>query len=182
MKAETNILAAVVRRAGTNDPHAQGILYEQFSKAMFNTCLRITANRHDAEDLLQESFLIAFRSIHQLRFEKNFGGWLKKIVINECLRYCRKKIRWTEINEEDLGQSDVDDSNWLEGIPAGRINEAIASLPDACRTIFNLYAIEDYSHREIAEALGLSEGTSKSQYHRARQLLRTAIIKASVNG
>ena len=173
---------AVVRQAATGDAHAQGLLYDQYSKAMFNTCLRITANRHDAEDLLQESFVIAFRSLHQLRLEKNFGGWLKRIVINECLRYCRKKMPWTELDDMQ-GQPAADgDSNWFAGLSIERINEEIALLPPSCRAVFILFAVEDYSHREIAGALGVSESTSKSQYHRARNLLKSRIIKVSIDG
>ncbi|RYY55746.1 MAG: sigma-70 family RNA polymerase sigma factor [Chitinophagaceae bacterium] len=182
MKTETNILVAVVRQAARGDSHAQGLLYDQFGKAMFNICLRITANRHDAEDLLHESFVLAFRSLHQLKLEKNFGGWMKKIVINECLRYCRKKIPWGELNDSHEQSPAGEDGNWFDGLSIERINEEIALLPDACRTVFNLFAIEDYSHREIAEALGVSESTSKSQYHRARQLLKSRIIKATING
>ena len=182
MKSETNILVTVVQQAGRGDSHAQGLLYGQFSKAMYNTCLRITGNRHDAEDLLQDSFVIAFRNLESLREEKNFGGWLKRIVINECLRYGKKNFRWSILEEDSVGGEENTDDGWITGISMERIMQEIRLLPDACRMVFTLYAIEDQSHREIATALGISESTSKSQYHRARQLLKMGITKKVLNG
>lgn len=171
-----------MQQAGQGDVHAQSLLYGQFSKAMFNICLRMTADRHDAEDLLQESFVLAFKNINQLKLEKNFGGWLKRIVVNECIRYGKKKIRWSELDEGTLDLPLESDEGWMHEVSMERIALEISRLPDACRMVFTLYAIEDYTHREIAEAMQVTESTSKSQYHRAKQLLRSGILKTAING
>ncbi len=182
MEPVTNILIAVVKQAGEGDEKAQSLLYQQYAKAMFNICMRMTANRQDAEDLLQESFVLAFKNLKQLRQEVNFGGWLKRIVINECVRYSKKKVYWKELEEQHYELPGNDQAEWIREISFERVNEEIKKLPQACRTVFNLYALEDYSHKEIAEALNISESTSKSQYHRARQLLKDRILKPEING
>jgi RNA polymerase sigma-70 factor (ECF subfamily) len=172
-----DILVAVVKQAGRGDESAQGLLYRQFSKAMFNICMRMADHRQDAEDLLQESFLLAFRSLPQLKEPASFGGWLKRIVINECIRYSKKMVRWQDI-EQLPEQADAEEmTDWFREIDIGRVNEEIRKLPAACKAVFNLYVLEEYSHKEIATALGISESTSKSQYHRARQLLRERLVK-----
>jgi RNA polymerase sigma factor (sigma-70 family) len=172
----TDILTAVVKQAGQGDEHAQGLLYRQFAKAMFNICTRMTGTIADAEDLLQESFVLAFRNMHQLKSPAHFGGWLKRIVINECIRHSKKKTRWEELNE-GYQEFPKEDDNWLIEIDIRRVQEEIKKLPDACRTVFNLYVLEDYSHKDIAEALNVTVSTSKSQYHRARQLLKERLLK-----
>jgi len=178
----TNILIAVVKQAGEGDEKAQSLLYRQYAKAMFNICMRMAASRQDAEDLLQESFVLAFSNLKQLKQEVNFGGWLKRIVVNECIRYSRKRVLWRELEDHHHELPEDDQADWIMQITFERVNEEIKKLPQACRTVFNLYALEDYSHKEIAEALGISESTSKSQYHRARQLLRDRILKPEING
>jgi len=122
--------------------------------------------REDAEDLLQELFILAFRNLPQLKGKAYFGGPLKRIVINECIRYSPRKLRWQELEEISF--------EW--------VNEEIKKMPQACRTVFNLYALENYSHRQIAETLRITESTSKSQYHCARRLLRDRILKPQFNG
>ena len=177
MDAQNNILIAAVRSAGSGDSTARAFLYKQFSKAMFNICMRMTANRENAEDLLQEAFIIAFNKLHQLKDELNFGGWLRKIVVSECIRFNKKSLKWTELDEQYLEMGENSDASFLPNLSFEKIHEEIKLLPDGCRQVFNLYAIEDYSHKQIAEALGLSESTSKSQYHRARQLLKERLSK-----
>lgn len=177
MEPVKNIQIAVVMKACKGDAAAQAWLYDQYSKAMFNICTRMTANRADAEDLLQESFLIAFRSLHQLKSAEQFGGWLKRIVVNECIRFSKKTFYWEEWNSEK--QEDVIDQEieWWKTVDFGLIHKEIKGLPEGCRQVFNLYVLEDYPHKEIAESLGISESTSKSQYHRAKQLLKERITK-----
>jgi RNA polymerase sigma factor (sigma-70 family) len=178
----TDILTAIVKQAGRGDEYAQSLLYRQFSKAMFNICTRMTGNIPDAEDLLQESFILAFRSIGQLRDPASFGGWLKRIVINECIRYSKKKVRWQELDERHEEIAGESDDNWLMETDIRRVQEEIKKLPDACRTVFNLYVLENYAHKEIAEVLTISISTSKSQFHRARRLLKERLLKMQENG
>ncbi|RYG44476.1 MAG: sigma-70 family RNA polymerase sigma factor, partial [Chitinophagaceae bacterium] len=133
MEPVTNILIAVVKQAGEGDEKAQSLLYGQYAKAMFNICMRMTANRQDAEDLLQESFVLAFRNLPQLKQEINFGGWLKRIVINECIRYIQKRVRWHDLEEQHYEMPGEDMSDWISGISLEQVNEEIKKLPQACR-------------------------------------------------
>jgi len=154
---------------------AQGQLYQLYCKAMFQICIRMTGNKEQAEDLLQDAFMLAFKNLHQLKEPLQFGGWLRRIVVNECIRQSKKQIRlepWEEQLEEKVDEEGL---AWWKTVSLAMLHQQIKALPDGCREIFNLYAIEDLGHKEIAQQLGISESTSKSQYHRAKQLLRTRI-------
>jgi RNA polymerase sigma-70 factor (ECF subfamily) len=176
-----------VREAQNGDDTALSWLYGQYAKAMFNICFRMTGNKNDAEDVLQDSFLIAFKNLSQLKEVKQFGGWLRRIVVNECIRYCKKSLLWKNQEEqeykEEYNNITDDETEWWKEVSLASIHQSIKTLPDGCRQVFNLYALEDYSHKQIAESLGISENTSKSQYHRARQLLKERIVKQlQING
>lgn len=177
MEQEITIQTAVVRKACLGDQTSQAWLYRQYSKAMFNICIRMTGNQNDAEDLLQESFMMAFRNLKQLKEPAQFGGWLKRIVINECIRFCKKNTRWTTWDEQWNEPLSNEEPEWWQTVDIKMVHQEIKSLPDGCRQVFNLYVLEDYSHKDIAIHLGISESTSKSQYHRAKQLLKERIIK-----
>lgn len=147
---------------------------------MYNICLRMTGNRQDAEDILQDAFYQAYSNIGKLKSVDSFGPWLKKIVINRCIRFLQTRISYVDLDpgkhpvmEEEYDMSDLD---------LAKINEEIRKLPDGCRIIFNLYLLEDHSHKEIAQMLGISESTSKSQYQRARKLLQEQLKKLQVYG
>ncbi len=137
----------------------------------------MTGNRNDAEDLLQDAFIIAFRNLHQLKDAVQFGGWLKRIVVNECIRFSKKNVRWNDWEEEKGQQVAEEETEWWKTVNFEIIHREIRGLPEGCRQVFNLFVLEDYSHKAIAENLGISESTSKSQYHRARQLLKERITK-----
>lgn len=177
MEQEPTIQTAVVRKACTGDAASQAWLYRQYCKAMYNICIRMTGNQNDAEDLLQEAFMIAFKNLRQLKEPAQFGGWLKRIVVNECIRFCKKNVYWSEWDEQWEQTISNEEPEWWKTVDLNMVHQEIKSLPDGCRQVFNLYVLEDYSHREIATHLGISESTSKSQYHRARQLLKERITK-----
>lgn len=171
-----------IEEAISGQSEAFGHLYKQFSVAMFNICLRMVLDRSIAEDLLHESFITAFSNIQNLRDPQRFGGWLKQITIRKCIQSSASKYNFSDLDEEAQWKYE-DDENWYEGISMRDIQAAIKELPDGCREIFNLYAVEDYSHRDIADLLHISESTSKSQYHRAKGLLRVKLLKVlKVNG
>jgi len=154
---------------------AQFRLYNQYSKAMFNLAYRIMNNREDAEDMLQEAFIECFRNIGSFRSESTFGAWLKSIVINRCINQLRKK-------KIDLISCDTLPVNIAEEESevihdTGKIFKAIELLPDGYRIILTLYLLEGYDHTEIAQILGISESTSKSQYSRAKEKLRNMLSK-----
>ena len=177
MHEEINILTTVVRKASAGDAPSQALLYQQYSKAMFNICIRMAGNRDDAEDLLQESFITAFAKLHQLRDEQQFGGWLKRIVVNECIRFSKKQFSAVDWDEELYAEISDEEPEWWKTISLQVIHIEMKALPDGCRQIFNLYVLENFKHKEIAQTLQISESTSKSQYQRARQLLKERITK-----
>lgn len=169
----------MVRQASQGDPGAQAILYESYSRAMFNICLRMTGNRHDAEDLLQEAFIKAFRGMDKLQDHALFGAWLRRIVMNECFLMLRsKKIPWQDIDQVPvLEMADYTEESAADHFTAAELHEGISRLPDGCRQVLVLFLLEDFPHRKIAEELGISESTSKSQYHYAKKLLREDLYK-----
>lgn len=173
-------LPALVKKAKEGHLPAQEALYRLYSKAMYNACIRFCGNEADAHDLLQEGFITAFGKIHQLKDPAGFGGWLKRIIINQCIAHSKKKFMYTEVQPSEMGIPDETDETWWTTISMVQIHEAIKLLPDGCRQIFVLYAIENYTHQLIAGELNISTGTSKSQYSRARQLLQQIIRKKMV--
>ncbi|MES2002957.1 MAG: RNA polymerase sigma factor [Bacteroidota bacterium] len=166
-----------MRKACKGDTEAQAWLYTQYSRVMFNICTRMTGNRNDAEDILQDAFILAFRNLEQLKDPMQFGGWLKRIVVNECIRFGKKTVRWNEWEDEKNNQLADEATEWWKTVSFDIIHQEIKGLPDGCRQVFNLFVVEDFSHKDIAEQLGISESTSKSQYHRARQLLKDRITR-----
>ena len=166
-----------MRKAIQGDNNALGELYAQFSQKMFSICVRMTGNRTDAEDILQDAFITAFNNLVQLRELHLFEPWLRKIVVNECIRFAKKALSKTTLDENYSDTPEVSDINWLQEISFEQIHEAIKNLPDGCREVFNLYVLEDHSHQQIAAGLNISVSTSKSQYHRARQLLKEHLRK-----
>lgn len=177
LETVTHILTDLVMRARKGSNDAQHGLYQQFSKAMFNICIRMTGNRTDAEDILQEAFIMAFKNIHQLKEDMQFGGWLRRIVVNECIRYSKKSFYWNEWVDTHHEHRTEGATEWWHEIDMAMVHQQIKTLPDGCRQVFNLYVVEDFSHRQIADNLGISESTSKSQYFRAKQLLKERISK-----
>ncbi len=177
MEPANNILTLLVQKAVKGNASAQAQLYQQFSKAMFHICLRMTANRNNAEDVLQDSFILAFKNLHQLKEGAQFGGWLKRIVVNECIRQTKKNWQWQDWDEQHAEISDTTEEEWWKLINIEMVYEQIKALPEGCKQIFNLYVFEDYAHKEIAILLSISESTSKSQYHRAKQILKEKISK-----
>lgn len=160
-----------------NERLAQRKLYEKYASKLFAVAVRYMKNRDDAADVLQDAFVKVYKNISSFRFDCPLEAWLKRIVINTALKALQKNKR--------MGfQEDVDDfSNELSISEVGvhqlayeQLMEVVHQLPDGCKTIFNLYAIEGYKHHEIAELLGISEGTSKSQFSRAKSLLQEKLL------
>lgn len=154
---------------------AQEELYRRYVRAMLNTSYRILNNREDAEDAVQEAFVKAFRSIHSYRGDASFGSWLKRIVVNQSLNILKKRkqdaVAWDEKTQLEWEKS----HDFVEGempYTADEAYEALHQLSDGYRTIFSLYLLEGYDHKEIAEILGISVSTSISQYNRAKKRLQ----------
>ena len=171
----------LVNRLQNGDQSAARDIYQNYSKAMYNTLIRITGNSDDAQDLLQEAFIKAFQKIDSFRGEATFGSWLKRIVVNTGLAHLRKqKIQFDEIGDdtEILDGTISDDAVEIE---AAVIHEQIKKLPSGSRTVLNLYLIEGYSHKQIAEELEITESTSKTQYMRGKAMLRD-LLKPKLYG
>jgi RNA polymerase sigma factor (sigma-70 family) len=170
----------LVEKARSGDQQAIFRLYKMYLSAMYNTCIRIVVNRTDAEDIIQESFISAFSNINEFRGDSSFGAWLKRIVINKSLNHLRtKKVLYVNIDDMLIEETDTDDED-IPNIPVEAVHEGIKSLPEKARVILSLYLLEGYLHREIASMLGISESTSRTQYTRAKRLLRDILIAQNV--
>lgn len=165
--------ATLVRRCLANDRAAQYELYRKYVGAMFHTVVRMLGNREDAEDVTQEVFARAFNRLDSYRQDATLGAWLKRIAVNASLNFLRKTKRLQfESMDENLAVAQPEKDEPITERDLRRIHEGIKKLPDGCRTVFNLYLLEGYDHREISGILGITESTSKTQYRRAKRLLR----------
>lgn len=156
-----------------NNVHAaQRQLYDHFAPAMLGVCYRYTKSLSDAEDVLQEGFVKVFKNLHQYRFEGELGAWIRKIMVRTALTYlkCSKNYR-NDLSYDEVNLHPVSDDNPLITLQVKQLADLIRQLPTGYQTIFNLHAIEGFSHVEIGEMLGVHAGTSRSQYARARALL-----------
>ncbi|UOG77277.1 RNA polymerase sigma factor [Hymenobacter tibetensis] len=174
--AYTDINAPLVERCRLGDRRAQAEIYKRYSKAMFNASLRITGDYAEAEDVLQESFLSAFRELHSYKGDSSFGSWLKRIVINKSINCLRnRRLQLVPLGEQhDAAGSDANEYavdteviQWRADV----VRRCVQELPDGYRVVLTLYLLEGYDHSEIASILGITESTSKSQYSRARKKL-----------
>ena len=168
--------AALVEGCKKGDRRAQECLYEKYSAKLYALCCRYVRDRMEAEDVMVTSFMKVFERISQYKGAGSFEGWIRRIAVNESLTYLRKnKYMYLESDMEQVDRKL--NFNQLENhFEAEDLTKLIAELPTGYRIIFNLYVIDGYSHKEIAEQLGISENTSKSQLSRARALLRRHLL------
>lgn len=151
---------------------AQRQLYELFADDMLGVCYRYTKSMVDAEDVLQEGFIKVFRGLHQYKSEGELGAWIRRIMVNTALNYLKQHSRYrSNMAFLDSSMHPVSDENPEVKLNAKDLAELIRQLPTGYQTIFNLHAIEGFSHVEIGKMLGINEGTSRSQYARGRALL-----------
>lgn len=153
-------------------PKAQEQLYLLFSKKLFGICLKYSSNYADAEDNLQEGFLIIFEKIEQFNSKGSFEGWAKRILINHALQKF-KGVRFMEVLNENIPEVEVEIDD--ENISLDYLLQIIQELPDQYRLVFNLYVLDGYSHKEVAEMLQITTGTTKSNLARARGILKAKI-------
>lgn len=159
------------------DRKAQKELYDLHGAKMMSLCARYVNDTSTAEDILQEGFIKVFQKISQYTGKGPLGGWIRMIMINTALIHIRKEKKWM-LSEEIDDRSDLEakDFGVLEEMAADELMEIIQQLPTGYRTVFNLFVIEGYSHKEIGKSLGISESTSKTQFHKAKHHLRKAVI------
>ena len=163
----------LVERCKQGDTSSYRQLYNKYAKAMYNTSLRIVNNTAEAEDILQEAFIDAFKHIGGFEGRSSFGAWLKRIVINKSINSIkRKKINVLDIDTVHTDLSDDEPMNEAEfEWKVDEVKKAINDLPAGYRTVLNLYLLEDYSHEEVATTLNISHSTARTQYMRAKQKL-----------
>lgn len=150
---------------------AQKRLYEDYCDAMYNICVRMVTDPDDAADVLQNAFIKIFKNIGKFKYESTPGAWIKRIVVNDCINHIRaNKIHFEEIKDYDTAEEEIEINETLISVPA--IKAAINQLSAGYRSVVNLYLFEGYDHSEIAEILGITVTTSKTQYHRAKKKLR----------
>lgn len=169
-----NIHEDLIRGCQVNDRKAQFQVYKLYYKAMFNTAIRIVNDSAQAEDIMQEAFLEAFRKIDTYREEASFGSWLKRIVINKSIDEIRKAKDVISIDELDVEVPDQnDDENYIQVLSTRveEIRKAIHALPESYRIILSLYLLEGHDHEEIARILDISYNLSRTRYSRARKKL-----------
>lgn len=167
-------LEQLINNCKKNDIKAQEALYRLYSSKLFSVCLKYSRNYEEAQDNLQEGFLLIFEKIDQFGFKGSFEGWIKRLMVNYILQQYRKENFLNIVKEdlpEDIEEVEIDD----ESISIDYLLKIIQELPDKYRLVFNLYAIDGYSHQEIADMLMISVGTSKSNLSRARMILKDKI-------
>lgn len=179
-----NNIDGIIDKAILQDRSAQKFLYEKFAPRLLSICRQYVSQIDEAEDVLITSFMKIFKNLEKLDNRKQLEGWMKRIAVNESISYLRTKKNMRIESIDDYDQSGVDFS--MEGNMALQdIQILIDKLPEGCRVVFNLYAVEGYKHQEISELLAISEGTSKSQLAYARKLLQEMIVeqqKISIRG
>ncbi len=179
-----NLIEKVIKA----DRKACSELYQLFNKAMYNTCYRMCGNEDDALDALQETFVAVFKNIHTLDQEQLLPAWIKRICVNTCLKQIekKKKLNWSSLDDQpvfiNLNDEDeiIDEHEYAQKLDA--IQWAIEHLPEKYRIVFTLFAIENYSHENIADMLSIPSATCRSQYMRAKQKIITLIKNSHYAG
>lgn len=165
----------IIKLAVENNRHAQHMIYTKFAPKMLSVCRQYSKDLHHAEDVMITAFMKVFTNLKNFEHKGSFEGWIRRIMVNECISYIRAQKKVSFLEDEQYKESGF---NGIESnFNVDEIQFLVDSLPDGYKMIFNLYAIEGYKHQEIAEMLGISEGTSKSQLSHARKMLQDNIIK-----
>ena len=158
-----------------NNRQAQRQLYTSFASKMLGVCRQYIKDIHQAEDVMIMGFIKVFNSINTFQHKGSFEGWIRRIMVNECISHIRSQKKWLFIDDENYFDETV---NPIESkLSVDDIQFLIDQLPEGCKMVFNLYVIEGYKHQEIAQMLGIKEGTSKSQLAHARKMLQATISK-----
>ncbi|MCB9361297.1 MAG: sigma-70 family RNA polymerase sigma factor [Flavobacteriales bacterium] len=172
----------LVKKCLEKDLLAQKQLFDSFSRKMMGVCLRYSQDQEEAQDVLQMGFIKVFEKLHMYSSEGSLEGWIRKVIVNTALDNIRKNKKFNDNIELDKVDFQLDNKSetGLEALSAKDLLRIIQEMPPGFRTVFNLYAIEGYSHKEIAEQLGITVSTSKSQYSRARVYLQKIIIEENI--
>ena len=152
-------------------------LYRRFSPRMYAVCLRYAGNAEEAEDILQEGFIKVFKKLNSFRREGSFEGWVRRVFVNTAIEHFRRKRYLMPVTEKEENTIEGKYLSVLDDLAARDIMALVQDLSPGYRTVFNLYVVEGYTHKEIADMMGISEGTSKSQLSRAKVILQDMVKK-----
>lgn len=169
----------LIERCLDGDHAAFELIYNELSPKMYAVSLRYTHQDQDAQDVLQEAFIRIFKNLSKFRFSGSFEGWCRRIVTNTAIESLRKKGRMKENSAEELPDFPVDAKSF-EKLKFDDLMALVRSLPDGYRSVFNMYVVDGYSHKEIAKMLNISESTSKTQLYKARLALQKKILNTQV--
>lgn len=168
----------LIKGSIAGDRRMQEELYRRFAPKMYAVCLRYANNADDAQDLLQEGFIKVYKNLHRFRAEGSFEGWVRRVFVNTSIEHFRKKsAQLSSVSEKEENTIEDADITALDSLAEKDIINIVQELSPGYRTVFNLYVVEGYSHKEIGELLGISEGTSKSQLARAKSILQKKITQ-----
>lgn len=167
----------IIKGCQAGDSRAQRELYLLFKDKMFGICLRYAGNKDDAQDIVHDGFVKIYEKVIQFRFEGSFEGWMRRIMVNTALEKYRMHCQVINISDSTRELEKTGTTEILSDISARELLKFVQELSPKYRLVFNLYAIEGYSHKEISEQLNISEGTSKSNLSRARSVLQEKVNK-----
>ncbi|MBC8489006.1 MAG: sigma-70 family RNA polymerase sigma factor [Bacteroidetes bacterium] len=160
-----------------NNARSQELLYKHYAPKMYGICMRFTGNQMEADDILQDGFIKIFTKLKDFRNEGSLEGWIRKTIINTAINFYRKKLKYSYFDDiEGLEVPETKEENIYDKLSKEELIKLIQELPNGYRTIFNLYVIEGYSHKEIGKMLNISNNTSKSQLTRARNILQRKVL------
>ena len=165
----------IIELAVENNRQAQHQIYSKFSPRMLSVCRQYIKDLHEAEDVMITAFMKAFTNLKHFGYKGSFEGWIRRIMVNECISYIRVQKQMKFIDDEAYFDETVNDIE--NQLSLDEIQFLIDSLPDGYKMVFNLYVVEGYKHHEIAQMLGINEGTSKSQLSHAKKMLTEQINK-----
>ncbi len=173
--------STLVKYCINGDQKAQRMLFEMYAPKMLGVCLRYAKNKEQAEDALQDGFVKVFSNLEKFSGEGSLEGWVRRIMVNTSLDQIRKDAKLqNNVSWDDVDFKIENDSFILEGLMAEDLLKLINTMPQGYKMVFNLFAIEGYSHKEIALKLNISENTSKSQYSRARAYIQTKLEELGI--
>lgn len=176
----TDKLILILAECIDNQPKAQKQLFDLLAPKMYNVCLRYAKDEDEAKDILQESFIKVFKNLEKFEHKGSFEGWIKRIFINTSIEFYRKNQKQNVVDSiDDVAERPID-SHTISLLKTADLMKLVNRLPNGYRTVFNLFAIEGYSHDEISKMLNISENTSKSQLHKARIHLQEWVLKENL--
>ncbi len=171
--SETDLIQGCIE----GDKRMQEELYKRFSPKMYAVCLRYAGNADDAQDILQDGFIKIYKNLARFRSEGSFEGWIRRIIVNTSIEHLRRKTYLKPIDEKEENTIPYKEKSVLDNLGEKDIMNLIRELSPGYRTVFNMYVVEGYTHKEIGDILGISDGTSKSQLARARMILQDLVVK-----